>query len=153
MKYLCNKCLCVGPCLWLITSNIQQAYFITLFTVSLIILCIVPQKYKLLNRSFTYFKSLSVVSIKTDSYRSPNYMCMLSRIQFFATPHTIAHQAPLSMGFSRQEYWSRVPFPSRGSSRPRDQTYISCVSCIAGRFFTTESPGKLLFIVEIYICA
>ena len=153
MKYLCNKCLCVGPCLWLITSNIQQAYFITLFTVSLIILCIVPQKYKLLNRSFTYFKSLSVVSIKTDSYRSPNYMCMLGRIQFFATPHTIAHQAPLSMGFSRQEYWSRVPFPSRGSSRPRDQTYISCVSCIAGRFFTTESPGKLLFIVEIYICA
>ena len=65
---------------------IQQAYFITLFTVSL---CTVPQKYKLLNRSFTYFKSLSVVSIKTDSYRSPNCMCMLSCIQFFATPHTI----------------------------------------------------------------
>ena len=34
-----------------------------------------------------------------------------SRVQFFATPRTIAHQSPLSMGFSRQEYWSGLPFP------------------------------------------
>ena len=33
-------------------------------------------------------------------------------VQLFATPWTTAHQAPLSMGFSRQEYWSRLPFPS-----------------------------------------
>ena len=32
----------------------------------------------------------------------------------FATPWTVAHQAPLSMGFSRQEYWSGLPFPSLG---------------------------------------
>ena len=38
----------------------------------------------------------------------------LSRVQLFATPWTTAHQAPLSMGFSRQEYWSGVPFPSPG---------------------------------------
>ena len=38
----------------------------------------------------------------------------LSRVQLFATPWTVAHQAPLSMGFSRQEYWSGLPFPSRG---------------------------------------
>ena len=36
----------------------------------------------------------------------------LSRVRLFATPWTIAHQAPLSMGFSRQEYWSGLPFPS-----------------------------------------
>ena len=36
----------------------------------------------------------------------------LSRVQLFATPWTAAHQAPLSMGFSRQEYWSGVPSPS-----------------------------------------
>ena len=36
----------------------------------------------------------------------------LSRVRFFATPWTVAHQAPLSMGFPRQEYWSGVPFPS-----------------------------------------
>ena len=39
---------------------------------------------------------------------------LLSRVQLFGTPWTIAHQAPLSMGFSRQEYWSGVPFPSPG---------------------------------------
>ena len=37
---------------------------------------------------------------------------LLSRVQLFATPWTAAYQAPLSMGFSRQEYWSGVPLPS-----------------------------------------
>ena len=36
----------------------------------------------------------------------------LSRVRLFATPWTVAHQAPLSMGFSSQEYWSGVPLPS-----------------------------------------
>ena len=39
---------------------------------------------------------------------------LLSRVQLFATPWTAARQAPLSIGFSRQEYWSGVPFPSPG---------------------------------------
>ena len=47
-----------------------------------------------------------------------------------ATPWTVARQAPLSMKFSRQKYWSRYPFPS---SWPRDWTQVSH---IAGRFFT-----------------
>ena len=38
----------------------------------------------------------------------------LSRVRLFATPWTIAYQAPLSVGFSRQEYWSGLPFPSPG---------------------------------------
>ena len=38
----------------------------------------------------------------------------LSRVRLFATPRTVANQAPLSMGFSRQEYWSGLPFPSLG---------------------------------------
>ena len=36
----------------------------------------------------------------------------LSRVQLFVTPRTVAYQAPLSMGFSRQEYWSGLPFSS-----------------------------------------
>ena len=36
----------------------------------------------------------------------------LSHVRLFATPWTIAHQAPPSMGFPRQEYWSGLPFPS-----------------------------------------
>ena len=47
---------------------------------------------------------------------------------------TVAHQAPLSMELSRQEYWSRWPFPSPGeSSQPRDRTQVSHT---AGVFFT-----------------
>ena len=53
-----------------------------------------------------------------------------------ATPWTVARQVPLSMGFSRQEYWSGPPFPSPGeSSRPRDRTGVSSVSCIGRRVF------------------
>ena len=39
---------------------------------------------------------------------------LLSRVQLFSTPWTVAYQAPLSMGFSRQRYWSGLPFPSPG---------------------------------------
>ena len=38
----------------------------------------------------------------------------LSRVQLFVTPWTVAHQIPLSMEFSKQQYWSRLPFPSPG---------------------------------------
>ena len=65
----------------------------------------------------------------------------------FAIPWAVARQAPLSMGFPRQEYWSGLPFPSpRGSSQPRDQTWVSH---IAGRFFTTEPPGKPLIWITV----
>ena len=39
---------------------------------------------------------------------------LLSKCPALATPWTVAHQAPLSVGFSRQEYWSHLPFPSPG---------------------------------------
>jgi len=72
--------------------------------------------------------------------------CMLSRfsdVWLFATLWTIAHQFPLSIGFFRQEHWIVLPWsPPRESSKPRDWAHISCFSCIAGRFFTSEPPGK-----------
>ena len=42
------------------------------------------------------------------------YVKLLSRVRLFATPWTVAYQALRSMGFSRQEYWSGLPFPSPG---------------------------------------
>ena len=78
-------------------------------------------------------------------------MCarLLSHVQLFATPGTVARQVPLSMGFSRQEYWSRLPFPSPGDLRdPGDQTRVYCV---AGRFFTAEPPGKPKFHSSVYL--
>ena len=43
-----------------------------------------------------------------------HYVCVLSHVQFFVTPWTVAHQTPLSMEFSRQKYWNGLPFPSLG---------------------------------------
>ena len=58
----------------------------------------------------------------------------------FVSPWTIAHQAPVSMGFPRQEYWSVLPFPSPGDLPVSDIEPIS--PALAGRIFTTEPPGK-----------
>ena len=49
-----------------------------------------------------------------SSYMFPVCACVLSRIQLFVTPWTKARQTPLCIGFSRQEYWSGLPFPSPG---------------------------------------
>ena len=58
----------------------------------------------------------------------------------FATPWTVAHQAPLSMGFPRQEYWTGLSFPSTGDLT--DPGTEPAPPALAGRFFTTEPPGK-----------
>ena len=50
---------------------------------------------------------------KTNQRLTPEVKS-LSRVRLFATPWTVAYQAPPSMGFSRQEYWSGLPFPSLG---------------------------------------
>ena len=62
-------------------------------------------------------------------------------VSLFATPRTIAHQAPLSMGFSRQKYWSGLPIPSpRDLNPPPEDTpcFSSLSSC---EFFTTVPSG------------
>ena len=59
---------------------------------------------------------------------------------FLVTPWTVARQAPLSMEFSRQEYLSGLPFPSLGDLP--DPGIESVSPALAGRFFTSEPPGK-----------
>ena len=61
------------------------------------------------------------------------------------TPGTVAHQAPLSMGYSRQGYWSGLTFPSPGgSSWARDWTHISCI----GRWILYGwAPGKQVVLI------
>ena len=65
---------------------------------------------------------------------------MLSHVQLFVTPWTVAHQAPLSLGFSRQEYWSGLPFPSPGDLP--DPGIEPGSLAMTGRFFTTAPPTK-----------
>ena len=73
-------------------------------------------------------------------------MCVLSCVQLFATPWTVAHQTPLSMEFSRQEYWSGLPFPSLGDLPDPGIEPTSLASlALAGRFLTTKPPGKPYF--------
>ena len=62
-------------------------------------------------------------------------------VRLFATSWTVAHKAPLSMGFPRVAI-----FYSRGPSWPRDQTHVSCVSWIAGSFFTCRAYKKNEFL-------
>ena len=72
-------------------------------------------------------------------------VCMLSHVRLFVTPWTVARQAALSMEFSRQEYWSGVPFPPSGDlPDPRIEPVSSASPALAGSFFTTAPPGKQL---------
>ena len=76
------------------------------------------------------------------------------RVQLFGTLWTVARQAPLSMGFPRQEYWSEkkkeywsgLPFPPPGDlSDPGTESASSVVPALASGFFTTEPSGKPLW--------
>ena len=78
-------------------------------------------------------------------------MKLLSHVQLFATPWTVAQQASPSIGFSMQEYWSGLPFPSPGeSSPPRDRTQVSTLQADA---LPSEPPewiynGVLIFAIK-----
>ena len=63
----------------------------------------------------------------------------LGRVRLFATPWTVTGQAPLSIAFPRQEYWSGLPFPSPGHLL---NPGIETMSPALQAFFTTEPPGK-----------
>ena len=66
--------------------------------------------------------------------------CHFSHVQLFATPWTVAHQAPVSMGFSRQEYWRGLPFPPPGDLPAPGIKHASPVSpALVGRFLTTSA--------------
>ena len=68
--------------------------------------------------------------------------CHFSHVQLFVTPWTVAHQAPLSTGFSRQEHWSRLPCPPPGNLADPGIKFESPE--LAGESFITEPPGKPL---------
>ena len=82
------------------------------------------------------------------SVRSSWLMCaqVLSRTWVFAAPWTVAHQASLVMKFSRQEYWSGVPFPLPGDLPDQGIEPMSLASpALAGRFFTTTPCWSINF--------
>ena len=67
-------------------------------------------------------------------------MCVLSRVRLSVIPWTAAHQEPLSMEFSRQEYWSGLPFPPLGDlPNPGIQSASPMSPALAGRFLTSSA--------------
>ena len=92
-----------------------------------------------------------------DTLKETRCACLIrlpNRVQHFATPRAVAHQAPLSRGFCRQEYWRGLPFspsgylPNPGMEPPTSGTRVCC---LPGGFFTIESRGKLPFRDTIYV--
>ena len=68
----------------------------------------------------------------------------LSHVQLFSTTWTVAHQAPLSVEFSRQEYWIGLPFLPPGDLPDPGIEPVSLA--LAGEFFISEPPGKPHFL-------
>ena len=83
-----------------------------------------------------------------DDYN--DYLCvptqLLSCIQLFVTPWTVARKAPLSVGFFRQEYLSGLLFPAPGDLP--DRRIKPVFPALAGKFLTTEPPGKPNYLYE-----
>ena len=102
-----------------------------------------------------YFVKISTIILTWTSWNfesfsiANHYSCRYHRVcelrcsvvsDSFAAPSTVACQAPLSMGFSRQEYWSGLPFPSPGGlPNPGIQPGSPA---LAGRLFTTSATGE-----------
>ena len=70
-------------------------------------------------------------------------MCVFSCVQLFLIPWIIVRQAPMSMDFSRQEYWSGLPFSTpRDLPDPGVEPASLMSPALKGRFFTKMPPGK-----------
>ena len=85
--------------------------------------------------------------IRSEDLSSVNIKLSPSHVQLFAIMWTVAYQAPPSMGFSRQEYWSGLPFPSpRDLSDPGVEPGFLALEADA---LTSEPPGKPQYKVNI----
>ena len=96
--------------------------------------------------SFRIWNSSTLLHINT--YVQAVHTQLTSHVQFFVTLWTVAHQAPLSMGFSRQEYWSGLSHPPPGDLPDPGVKPVSLMSpALAGRFFTTGATWEEPWIV------
>ena len=74
-------------------------------------------------------------------------VCLLGRVQLFATSRIVTHQAPLTLELSRQDHCSGLPFPPPGNlSHPGIEPVFLASPVLAGGFLTTEPPGKHLVV-------
>ena len=113
-------------CLWIFPNSSPPSFFL--------ILCKIPQLWI----NCTWFLSFHTQLPGTYSVCA----CLLSRVWLFVIPWNEAHQAPLPMKFSRQEYWSGLPFPTPGDlPDPGIEPATPASPALAGRFFTIVTHG------------
>ena len=111
---------------------------IQLSTNSSATLSILHMQLVLKSREAWFLSQKETISIYTSVCVSHSVMS-----DSFATPWTVAHQAPLSMGFPSQEYWSGLPFPSPGDlSHPGIEPSPPASPALAGGFFTTSTTWE-----------
>ena len=85
----------------------------------------------------------------SNSLNSYWCVCVLSHDRLFATPWTTASQASLPMGFSRQEYWRGLPFPTPGDlPNPGIKLETLASPALAGGFFTTVLLGRASLLAQ-----
>ena len=105
---------------------------------------LIPWKQNLfLPRKVFFF--LEKILIRSDNNYLVNIVKVksLSRVWLFATLWSIAHQAPLSTGFSRQEYWSGLPFPPQGIFPTQESNPgLPALAALQADALTSEPPGK-----------
>ena len=102
-----------------------------LYFVSWIMSLVIAVRSLSLIQNFSWDSNNLLVKVKVKS---------LTRVRLFATPWTVAYQAPLSMRFSRQEYWSGLPFPSPGDLP--DLGIKPGSPALEADALTSEPPGK-----------
>ena len=106
-------------------------------------------------KSWTWIPSnVFLLSCHCDGCLSCVCAKLLSCDWLFVMLWAVTHQASLSMRFSRQEYYRALPFPSPGYCPDPGIEPVSParVSCIVGKFFTTEPPEKPILYIAVYIC-
>ena len=102
----------------------------------------IPEKIKL----FLCLFSVSCVIFQKEFSFLPCVLSRCSHVQLFLTLWSIAHQAPLAMGFSKQEYWSGLPFPSPGDlPDPGIEALSSVPPALAGQSLPLSYPGSPIF--------
>ena len=102
------------------------------------------------NKQFLYSRHLLLSFLLPVMLTTATAIYSISHVRQFATLQTVAHQAPLSMGFSTQEHWSELPFTSPGDlPNPGIEPASPVSPALAESFFITEPSGKLIMLTVL----
>ena len=131
------------------SSQEKIIYSISLISVSLVPIWDDESSLNYCGKHFIMYVSQITILYTLNLYTV--CVCVFTCVQLFATPCTVAHQAPLSMEFSRQGYWSGLPFPPPGDLPDLGIELASFASpALTGGFFTISTTWETLRYNAVY---